>query len=299
MTSITLKSPLAAIALLLAASSSFAASTWSLPACSASQNLTASATCVVPGGAAGLAISGLSNATGTTTAPTTTNNATNFAAANIYDWGTTSGLGIVSSNESSGPSGPHAIDNGYGIDAMLLNFTAGPVNMTGLIIGYNSTDSNTTTDNNGSTNGGGTSVSYNDSDLSVFAWTGATGKTATTAFNPTSLMTTASGWTLVGNFANVGSLTDNKISSLGSSTYSSYWLVSAYSSAYGAGTNLDQGNDSFKLLAVAGQTCVGTVTDSKCVPPTTNKVPEPGSLALMGIAMMGFVAARRRTKNAA
>ena len=122
----TLAKSLTALTLLAAGSASFAASTWNLPDCSANQNLTASATCVTPGGAAGLKVSGLSNGAGTTATPAATNNGTNFAAAPIYDWGNTSGLGIVSSNESSGLDGPHAFDNGYGIDAMLLNFTAVP-----------------------------------------------------------------------------------------------------------------------------------------------------------------------------
>lgn len=269
----TVKS-VAVCALLTLSGSGFAATTWDLQA-----------------GAAGVTLSGVSNARGSSGSPSATNNGTNFAAASIYNWGASSGLGVVSSNESSSANGPHAVDNGYGIDALLINFTSGPVNLTGLTIGWNGTDNQASSDNNGSVSGGGSSITYNDSDLSVFVWTG-TGVPTLTSKSPTSLMSADSGWSLVGNYADVGS-GSNTESLLGSTTYSSYWLISAYSSAYGPGTNLGQGNDAFKILAVAGNTCSGKVTNGACGNDSGN-VPEPGSLTLMGVAMAGFVATRRR-----
>ncbi len=288
---------IAVCALLALGTSTFATQTWDLQGgCGASTtNVSLGSSEACSGAAAGVTLNGFSNGTETSDSPGATNNATNFAAAAIYNWGSSAGLGVVASNESSGATGPHAIDNGYGIDALMISFGTAKVDLSSLTIGWNGNDNGTTSNNNGSTSGGG-AVNYNDSDLSVFVWTGA-GAPPVTSNSPNTLV--ASGWALVGNYADVGTMSNNT-TGISSSIYSSYWLISAYSTAYGTGTGLDQGNDAFKLMTVAGNTCTGTVTNGSCGSGGGHSnVPEPGSMALMGAAMMGFVATRRRKQKAA
>lgn len=108
----------------------------------------------------------------------------------------------------------------------------------------------------------GSSTAYNDSDMSVYAYNSST-----------------AAWNLVGNYSDVGALSGNT-QSISSSIYSSSWLISAYT-----GSTWSTGNDAFKLLSVAG-----TVLST---PPTG--VPEPGSLALLGLGAAGLLAARRKS----
>ena len=215
---------------------------------------------------------------------------TNFTTASVYDWGS-AGLGVVNKYENANDTGPHAIDNKYGTDAIFLKFS-GLVKLSNVAIGFNGTD------NCGTTPGGctGSAVSvYNDSDLSVFAWVGGSSAPSAptiTGVGPTTLTAANSGWQLVGNYAdvgrNVGSGGDlDNSQNITSSIYSSYWLVSAYNTAYGnvnsngqctTGCNgLDGFNDQFKLLAVSYD----------------SKVPEPSGLALLALALLALVATRR------
>lgn len=183
--------------------------------------------------------------------------------ASVYSWGG-GGLGVVNTNEDPNATGPHAVDSYGGIDALVLNFVSS-VSLSSFKIGWNGTDN--------------PSNGYNDSDISVYAWTG-------TGSGPSTYDKSNASWKLIGNYFDVGAsngvgTTADKqggSASVSTSTFSSYWLISAMG-------NNDSKIDAFKLLSVSGMTSS---------PPTG--VPEPGSIALLGLGALGLLAARRKAQ---
>ena len=184
------------------------------------------------------------------------------------------GVGVKSdlSNETTSPN--HALDNESRFESLLMNFGSSEVSLTNVKVGWH----------------------QNDSDFFLLAYTG-TGAPDLSTRSYANLG--VNGWTLVGNYSGIGS-TNYSVST---SIYSSFWLIGAGGFASGAGVT----NDSTTVNC--GWWCTKTVTSfdyikiasvsgvvQKSTPPAA--VPEPGSLVLAGLGLLGLVATRRRWKAA-
>lgn len=209
-----------------------------------------------------------------------------------YDYGvvnSTGGqtsIGAATGGVENANGGQHSMDNNGATDLMALSFSKATA-LTSISLGWTQTDA----------------------DISVLRYTGSATTLAaavsgkTLGNGVTGLLT--AGWELVGHYADLQLDTSApiKTANITNAGSSSWWIVSAYNASYGVGTNanggttatdavntvahLTAGNDYVKLLQVAGKV------------ETSNKTPEPGSLALMGVAMVGFMATRRRKQQSA
>ncbi|MCE4555128.1 PEP-CTERM sorting domain-containing protein [Pelomonas cellulosilytica] len=236
----------------------------------------------------------------------------NWTAASL-SWYQYNGQGM-SSDGSQTPN--HALDNNGNTEAVLLKFGASTV-LTSIGLGYtsNGTCYNSTTkasktlanDQSCSSLGSGWSLVQNGQtqvDVSLFRWTG----TGTPTGNPTPLVgqssTAMAGWELVGNYGDMVTDTSNPYNLVNSSgKTSSWWLISAYNSGFSQTASesrgsLDNGGDYFKLYSVAGTKCTSTVDSKGVCGGTTSKTPEPATLALTSVALLGVAGLRRRQVKA-
>lgn len=172
----------------------------------------------------------------------------------------------VGDQQSTAPE--HAIDNNQRYEMVLLSFSQS-VTLTNTKFGWTGTS-------NYSAYGG-------DSDFTVLAYTGAAGGQGLAGKTWDSL---GSGWTKIGNYSNA--LTNENRAINAGNVSSSYWLIGAYNPLAGGSDGWSEGNDYVKLASVTGVALP---------PPPPKKVPEPGSMALFGVALVGLFGLRRQQKS--
>lgn len=79
-------------------------------------------------------------------------------------------------------------------------------------------------------------------------------------------------------------------------TYSSLWLVGAYNPLGGTANSAYSGSDYFKLASITGTTCPPSSTAPGCGG-GGNNIPEPSSLAMLGIGLLGLLRIRKANKT--
>jgi MYXO-CTERM domain-containing protein len=244
-----------------------------------------------------------------------------FTQATMADYDP-SGFGAKSGTNETGNNGHHAFDNlapaasagsgGYNTgcgtgtatsgcggtqEFMLISFGNAKVNLNALSIGY----------------------FHGDAEISVYRWDGSSGPAGTSGY---------SGWTLVAakdmdsawnsgtssaSFnVNTEANTTNGIVSNNASQlnkYSSWWMISTYAGGFSNTTLGNLQGGAWKLQTFAANLCVGTLTGGSSGGGSAANnnngatcstggggAPEPGSLALAGLAMVGVLATRRRLR---
>lgn len=241
--------------------------------------------------AAGLAHAGVdqswsltSGSSGVNVSAWTASNTTNLlSAGTVTNW--SGGVGASYSGEPTS-SPQHALDNHTRFESLLLDFGSEAVNLSKIGVGWSEAWANQTS----CTWWGSCSTSFKNvgsqTDLFVLAYTGSDPFSASSMSGLSYSQLLNNGWEIV---ANVSGSTGTRDIATATPIYSSFWLIGAGSfEATSGGAAITTGDGRHDFIKIAG------VTGSVRPPPPPGTVAEPGSLALLGLGMLGMLALRRR-----